>query len=226
MGRDFRTRLGRRAAKAGVFLTEDLAAQLTAYYELLSRWNQKINLTSLADPDEAIDRLLLEPVLAARAVDGTAVRTLLDVGSGGGSPAIPLTVALGAHVALTMVEVKVRKSAFLREAVRQLGLKGAVVENSRYEELLTRPELLERFDLLSIRAVRVEPRILMTLQAFLRPGGQMLLFRGPLGPESPANVLHPLEFERTVPLVESLQSRLTILRKRAIGAGVPRGTFV
>src|SRR5690606_28637744 len=135
-------------------------------------------------------------------------------------------LALGSGVALTMVEVKVRKSAFLREAIRQLGLAEAVVENSRYEELLTRPELLERFDLLSIRAVRVEPRILMTLQAFVRPGGQMLLFRGPLGPESPANVLHPLEFERTVPLIESLQSRLTILRKRAIGAGVPRGTFV
>jgi 16S rRNA (guanine527-N7)-methyltransferase len=208
-----------------LFLTEELASALTAYFELLSRWNQKINLTSLDDPDEAIDRLLLEPTLGARAIDGTGIRSLLDIGSGGGSPAIPLAMALGPEVALTMVEVKVRKSAFLREAVRHLGLAGAVVENSRYEELLTRPELLERFDLLSIRAVRVEPRILMTLQAFIRPGGQMLLFRGPLGPEAPASVLHPLEFDRTVPLVESLQSRLTILRKRSVGAGVPRGTF-
>ena len=225
MGRDFKSRLSRRAAKAGVFLSEELAASLQAYYELLSRWNQKINLTSLVDPDEAIDRLLLEPVVSARFVDAGEIRTLLDIGSGGGSPAIPLTLALGPDVALTMVEVKVRKSAFLREAVRQLGLRNALVENRRYEELLTRPELLERFDLLSIRAVRVEPRILMTLQAFLRPGGQMLLFRGPLGPEAPGNILHPLEFERTVPLVESLQSRLTLLRKRPIGSGVPRGTF-
>lgn len=225
MGRDFKTRLGRRAAKSGLFLTEELASALTAYFELLSRWNQKINLTSLDDPDEAIDRLLLEPTLGARAIDATGTRSLLDVGSGGGSPAIPLTLALGPEVALTMVEVKVRKSAFLREAIRHLGLAGAVVENSRYEELLSRPQLLERFDLLSIRAVRLEPRILMTLQAFIRPGGQMLLFRGPLGPEAPASVLHPLEFDRTVPLVESLQSRLTILRKRSVGAGVPRGTF-
>lgn len=224
MARDFKTRLTRRAAKAGVFLPPDLAASLTAYYELLSRWNQKINLTSLSDPDEAIDRLLIEPVLSAKSVDAAQIRNLLDIGSGGGSPAIPLTLALGPHVALTMVEVKVRKSAFLREAIRHLELQNAVVENRRYEELLARPELLEQFDLLSIRAVRVEPRILMTLQAFLRPGGQMLLFRGPVGPESPGNVLHPLEFDRTVPLVESLQSRLTLLRKRAIG-GVPRGTF-
>jgi 16S rRNA (guanine527-N7)-methyltransferase len=225
VGRDFRSRLARRAAKAGLFLPDDLAVALTAYYELLSRWNQKINLTSLTDPDEAVDRLLLEPVLSARSVETADVRTLLDIGSGGGSPAIPLTLALGPDVALTMVEVKVRKSAFLREAIRHLGLRDAVVENCRYEELLTHPELLERCDLLSIRAVRVEPRVLMTLQAFLRPGGQMLLFRGPVGPDAPANILHPLEFHRTVPLLESLQSRLTILKKRSMGAGVPRGTL-
>jgi 16S rRNA (guanine527-N7)-methyltransferase len=211
--------------KVGLFPSDDLVASLAHYYELLSRWNQKINLTSLADPDEAIDRLLLEPVLASKSVDPAVVRTLLDIGSGGGSPAIPLALSIGSGVSLTMVEVKVRKSAFLREAIRQLDLPAAVVENSRYEELLARPELLERFDLLSIRAVRVEPRILMTLQAFLRPGGQMLLFRGPLGPETPSSILHPLEFERTLPLIESLQSRLTILRKRPLITGVPRGTF-
>jgi 16S rRNA G527 N7-methylase RsmG len=57
--RDFRTRLSRRAARAGVFIPEDLADRLVAYYELLVRWNRKINLTSLDNPDEAIDRLLL-----------------------------------------------------------------------------------------------------------------------------------------------------------------------
>jgi len=222
--RDFKTRLARRAVNSRIFLDEDLATALTGYYELLSRWNRKINLTSLENPDEAIDRLLLEPVVAARAVAGTGVRKLIDVGSGGGSPAIPLTLALGPEVALTMVEVKARKSAFLREAVRHLQLPGATVETTRYEELLTRPELLENFDLLSARAVRVEPRVLTTLQAFLRPGGHVLLFRGPTGPNAPA-VIHPLDWESTIPLVETLQSRLSILRKRSEGAGVPRGTL-
>ena len=208
--------------KSGVFLDGTLADRLADYYELLSRWNRKINLTALDNPDEAIDRLLLEPVVAARATT-VAAGELLDVGSGGGSPAIPLLMALGPDAKLTMVEVKARKSAFLREAVRHLNLP-ASVETSRYEELLTRPELLERFHLLSIRAVRVEPRILMTLQAFVRPGGQLLLFRGPSGSATPANVLHPLEWEATVPLLESLQSRLTLLRKRAESPRVPRGT--
>jgi len=225
VARDFRTRLIRRAAKFGVPLGEELAGGLATYYELLERWNRKINLTSLDNPDEAIDRLLLEPLVAARAVAGSGARELMDVGSGGGSPALPLALALGPDVRLTMVEVKARKSAFLREAVRHLGLLDAAVENSRYEELLAKPDMLERFDLLSVRAVRVEARILMTLQAFLKPNGQMLLFRGAAGPNVPGNVFHPLEWEVTVPLVESLQSRLSLLRKRGAGSGVPRGTM-
>jgi 16S rRNA (guanine527-N7)-methyltransferase len=192
-----------------------LSARLTAYYELLSRWNRKINLTSIVDPDEAIDRLLLEPLLAARHVPPDVSR-LLDVGSGGGSPAIPLKLALPG-VALTMVEVKIRKSAFLREAVRHLELRGVTVEAGRYEELLARPELHETFDVVSTRAVRIETPALMNLQAFLAPEGLLLLFRGPSGPEIPPAVVPPLEWKATVPLVESLQSRLTVLTKRRVG---------
>ena len=218
--RDFRTRLTRRATKAGLSIGDDLAASLTAYYELLSRWNRKINLTALTDPDEAIDRLLLEPLAAARHLPPFS-RTLLDVGSGGGSPAIPLKLAVPA-VTLTMVEVKARKSAFLREAIRQLRLEDTSVENSRYEELLVRPEMHEAYDLLSLRAVRTEARVLQSLQAFIAPGGSMVLFRGPEGPAQPTSVVPPLEWAGTFPLVESLQSRVTMLTKRQIGAAALR----
>lgn len=221
--RDLRSRLAKRSVKAGFCLSEDLTDGLTAYYDLLARWNSKINLTALDDADEAIDRLLLEPVVAARQIPPGPVR-LMDIGSGGGSPAIPLALTHGPQTHLTMVEVKARKSAFLREAVRTLHLPDTSVENSRYEELLARPELHEHFDVLSMRAVRVDPKILLTLQAFLRPGGVMLLFRGPTGAESPEGVIPPLEWRITVPLVESLRSRLTVLRKTTAG-NVPRGTI-
>lgn len=220
--RDFQTRLARRATKSGLFLTDELSARLTAYYELLARWNRKINLTALDDPDEAIDRLLLEPVVAARHFRSPDLR-LLDVGSGGGSPAIPMKLA-APGMQLTMVEVKARKSAFLREAVRHLSLTNTTVETSRYEELLARPELLETFDVVSMRAVRVEARVLGTLQAFLKPGGSIFLFRGPSGPPAPGSLVPPLEWSGTHPLVEALQSRLTILLKRSVGVDVPRGT--
>jgi 16S rRNA (guanine527-N7)-methyltransferase len=208
--RDFRTRLLRRASKAGLFLADDLTGALVSYYELLSKWNRKINHTSLENPDEAIDRLLLEPVAAARHVSDVAP-AVMDIGSGGGSPAIPMKLSL-ASSSLTMVEVKARKSAFLREAVRALALGNSYVETARYEELLTRPEMHEAFNVLSLRAVRVEPRTLLTLQAFVKPGGSVFLFRGPSGPAAP-DVVPPLRWVATYPLVESLQSRLTILQK-------------
>ena len=208
--RDFRTRLSRRAKKAGVFLPDDLNGHLASYYELLDRWNRKINLTALDNPDEAIDRLLLEPIVAVRQLPST-VGSLMDVGSGGGSPAIPIKLSLPG-TALTMVEAKARKSAFLREAVRALRLDRTTVETARYEELLARPELHEAFDALSLRAVRVEVRTLFTLQAFVRRGGVLLLFRGPSGPDVP-DIVPPLRWVTTVPLLETLQSRLTVLQK-------------
>ena len=222
--RDFSSRLIRRATRAGLFLTDDLTEQLATFYSLLSRWNQKINLTALQNQDEAIDRLFLEPLIAARYVPAAA-RRLMDVGSGGGSPAIPLKLAVP-RLALTMVEVKARKSAFLREAVRQLELTDTDVETARIEELLAKPALHEAFDVLSLRAVRVEARTLLTLQAFLKTHGQLFLFRGPHGPATPQTIVPPLELLETVPLVEPLQSRLTTLVKRQIGLppNVPRGT--
>jgi len=212
--REFRDRLKRRAKAANLSLENDLAEKLEIYYQLLAKWNAKINLSayrlSSSGEDDAIDRLLIEPIAAARYVPGNA-RTLLDAGSGGGSPAIPLALA-ARNLSLRMVEVKTRKTVFLREALRALGMK-ADVETSRFEELLARPELHETNDLVSIRAVRVETKTLNTLQAFLRPGGNLLLFRGSSSSNLAETAPPPLEWIGEYPLVDSLQSRLVILSK-------------
>ena len=132
----------------------------------------------------------------------------IDVGSGGGSPAIPLALATP-RLHLRLVESKTRKAVFLREAIRDLGLGRAEVETTRFEELLARPELHEAMDLLTIRAVRVEPRTLVSLQAFLKPGGQLFLFRGPGGADVADALTPPLSWSATYPLIESLRSRLS-----------------
>lgn len=190
---------------------------LEVYYQLLTKWNAKINLTAFrltpGGEDPAIDRLLIEPVMAARYVAENA-RTLLDAGSGGGSPAIPLALA-SRGIALRMVEVKTRKAVFLREAIRTLGLPAAQVETARFEELLSRPELHEALDLVSIRAVRIETRTLNTLQAFLRPGGKLLLFRGSSKSDLEDSPPPPLSWMATYPLVDSLHSKLVVHTKRA-----------
>lgn len=213
--REFRERLSRRAKSAGISLEKPLVDALEVYYQLLTKWNSKINLTAFkltpSGDDAAIDRLLIEPVAAAAYVQDNA-RTLLDAGSGGGSPAIPLKLA-SKNLALRMVEVKTRKAVFLREAVRELGLRDAEVETSRFEELLPRAELHEALDLVSIRAVRIETRTLNTLQAFLRPGGKLLLFRGSSKSELEDSPPPPLSWMATYPLVDSLHSKLVVLSK-------------
>ena len=220
--REFKQRLARRARRAGLHVSAELADRLEAYLRLLALWNEKVNLTALdlsGATDEAMDRLLVEPILAARHLPGVAV-TLMDVGSGGGSPAIPLKLAVPG-LDLVMVEAKTRKSAFLREAVRHLDLLSTRVENARYEELLARPDLHEAIDVVTLRAVRVEVRVLMSLQAFLKPGGDLFLFRGPAGAEVPATLTPPLVWQATHPLVDSLKSRLVIVRKAPVGAAAP-----
>jgi len=216
--REFRERLKRRARAAGLVLDSRLVEEFETYYLLLTKWNAKINLTAfklVPEGDEtAIDRLLIEPAVAARYVPDNA-RTLLDAGSGGGSPAIPLRLARSS-LALRMVEVKTRKAVFLREAVRELGLKDVVVENSRFEELLSRSELHETLDLVSIRAVRVETRTLITLQAFLRAGGKLLLFRGSSKTDLEDAPPPPLSWMATYPLVDALHSKLVVLSKSRV----------
>ena len=217
--RQFRDRLRRRAKRASIELTSDLANSLESYYSLLTKWNAKINLTSFqldqGGHDEAFDRLLIEPIVAARHIAPSA-RTAIDVGSGGGSPAIPLTLA-APQLQMRMVESKTRKAVFLREALRELNLDRAVVETSRFEELLSRPALHEGLDLVTIRAVRVDPRTLISLQAFLKPNGELFLFRGPGGADVADSLTPALNWLATYPLVETLRSRLVVLRKTDIG---------
>lgn len=208
-------RIQRRAMRAGISLSGELVSCLGAYYELLYRWNAKINLTSLRDSDEAVDRLIVEPLVAGRRLHVGGGR-VIDVGSGGGSPAIPLKV-VNPGTELLMMESKTRKAAFLREAVRRLGLVGVVVETCRYEELLSRAVMHEWADVMTVRAVRVEARQLASLQAFVRPGGSIGWFRGPAGREPSDVVVPPLEWEATYPLLEWLRTRLVVIRKRRVG---------
>ena len=216
--REFRDRLRRRAKAAGLVLEAGLIEKLEIYYQLLAKWNAKINLTAFRlvpeGEETAIDRLLIEPVVASRYIPENA-RSLLDAGSGGGSPAIPLKLSAN-HLHVRMVEVKTRKAVFLREAVRELGLKDAEVENARFEELLSRSELHEALDLVSIRAVRVETRTLLTLQAFLRPGGKLMLFRGSNKSDLEDSPPPPLTWLATYPLVDGLHSKLVVLGKTRV----------
>jgi 16S rRNA (guanine527-N7)-methyltransferase len=147
------------------------------YFQLLAKWNRTINLTSLQlDPisNEAIDRLLVEPI-AASAQAGSPER-IIDLGSGGGSPAIPFWIQLpGAK--LTMVESRSRKCAFLREAVRQIRPGQGTAFEDRFEELLAKhPDLEASADIVTVRAVRLDVEATTLIGTLLKPSGRVFHF--------------------------------------------------
>lgn len=212
--RSIAARISRRTKRAGVTVPPDAMAGLEGYLEHLTRWNRKINLTALPlEPlsDDAVDRLIVEPLAAAVSV-AAADRVAIDIGSGGGSPAVPLRLVCP-HLRMVMVESKVRKTAFLREIIRQLALENTSVENSRVEELLLRPDLHEVADIVTIRAVRAEPKLWSAIQAFLRPGGRVLWFGSGREPAKQQSLIIPFALKSESVLCGSTGSRLTILEK-------------
>jgi len=158
--------------------------------------------------------LIIEPLIATRVIPDGGFK-FLDVGSGGGSPAIPIKL-VRPKLTLTMVESKTRKSAFLREAIRTLDLKDSTVETARFEDLLLRNDLLESMAFVSVRAVSVDRASLNGLQSFLQYEGKMLLFESSGTTKVSRSFNPPLVLRQTVELVESLGSRLVVLQKEKV----------
>jgi 16S rRNA (guanine527-N7)-methyltransferase len=191
-----------------------MLASLEAYFELLRKWNRRVSLTALPVEeigDEALDRLLVEPVLASRHITIESP-VVIDVGSGGGSPAIPLKIAIPA-MSLRMVESKTRKAAFLREAVRTLELSDAFVESVRLEELFVRPLLHESADVVTLRAVRPDIKLLAGINLFLKPGGRVFLFTSDKTAILPPTGSH-FRHHSSEPLLRQWGSRLEVLQKQ------------
>jgi 16S rRNA (guanine527-N7)-methyltransferase len=207
----FQRRLTARAARSYLTLTSRELDQLWVYYELLSRWNRRINLTGLQlDPldDSSLDRLLIEPLAAARHVPDSPF-DWFDLGSGGGSPAVPLRVRRP-RARLTMVEARARKGSFLRAVVRELRFDNVNVLTARFEDLKTLVDAGSNIELVTARAVRIDQLFLRTTHDLLASGGQLLLF-GAQRFDSSSRV--PFTTVDTVELLADTQSTLTILRK-------------
>lgn len=104
--------------------------KLQQYISLLLKWNAKINLIAKSTIEDVWVRHIEDSLQMVEHIPADT-KTLIDIGSGGGLPAIPLAIATG--IPVHMVESDKRKSAFLRQALRELGLEGKVYD-SRIEE--------------------------------------------------------------------------------------------
>jgi 16S rRNA (guanine527-N7)-methyltransferase len=173
---EFTSMLVGRADAGGVRLAANTSEPLFRYFELLRQWNRTVNLTALpldSPTDQTFDRLFIEPLSLTASLESIDGRWF-DLGSGGGSPAIPMKIAQPEWL-LTMVEARERKAAFLREAVRALELSGAGVMNVRFETLRQDASLAGSAGLITLRAVRVDDGLVGVCDALLHRSGRLTL---------------------------------------------------
>ena len=116
-----------------IAVNDSQVLQIQQYTRILLAWNEKINLTSIRDPLEILNRHFCECMYAASTAPVEHGR-LADVGSGAGFPGLPLKI-IRPELQVFLIESNVKKATFLAEVIRDLGLAGARVLVSRYEEL-------------------------------------------------------------------------------------------
>jgi 16S rRNA (guanine527-N7)-methyltransferase len=154
-------------------LPAEMLEQFRLYLDLLLRWNARVNLTAVRDPEQIVTRHFGESLFAARMLDPQAAGpiTLADVGSGAGFPGIPIKL-WALHLELTLIESHNKKATFLREALRTLKLNHAQVFCGRAEQWG------QTADLVTLRAVEHFERALPVAEALVRPGGKLCLLIG------------------------------------------------
>jgi 16S rRNA (guanine527-N7)-methyltransferase len=140
---------------------------LVRYAELLERWSSTHSLVRFASPEELVRRHLREALAAAPLLAERG--TLVDVGSGAGLPGIPLLAVKPGWRGL-LVEPRTKRWAFLRHAIRELGLAAEAVM-ARYEELDE-----ESYDAVTVRALGDSPRLVGWARSRLAPGGSVLIW--------------------------------------------------
>ena len=160
-------RLNSLLAEAGsASLGETLSSQFETYLSLFVRWNSRTNLSSIREPDAILSRHFVESIVCAQALPA-GIATLLDFGSGGGLPGIPIALCRP-EIAVTLAESQGKKAAFLQEAVRMLGI-SAKVFAGRAETLTG------RFDCVTLRAVDKMADAVRTAAKLVTQGGWLVL---------------------------------------------------
>ncbi len=157
-------------AELNLNLPESAADRLGHYLALLQKWNQVYNLTAVRDPERMVVTHLLDSLAAVPYLSAPRV---LDVGSGGGMPGIPLAIACP-DTTVVMLDANHKKTTFLRQAVIELGLGNADVVCDRVENY--HPE--HSFDVITARAFSDLAELVRLTSHLLAEGGRWSALKG------------------------------------------------
>ena len=158
----------------GITLSNLQKERFEKYYDLLVFYNQKFNITAITERQEVIKKHFIDSALG---VDKIVGNNLIDVGSGGGFPAIPLKI-MKEDIFLTLLEATGKKCEFLKTVVKELGLNNVTVINGRAEDLAKDINFREKFSTCSARAVARLNTLCEYCMPFVQKGGVFLAYKG------------------------------------------------
>lgn len=156
-------------------ISDEQKAQFVAYLNLIFEKNKVMNLTSITDMEEAIDKHLFDCLLPLKIIP-QGVKEILDVGSGAGFPGIVWAIAMP-NAKLTLIDATKKKCDFLNEVVTALNLKNVRILNLRAEDYKQK----EKYDLVTARAVSSLPILLEITAPFCKVNGYVLALKGKNG---------------------------------------------
>jgi len=168
---------------------------IRTYINLLLKWNAKLNLTAIRDPEEIVTRHFGESLFAATQLfpTGDSDESVIDVGSGAGFPGLPLKL-WSPTLDLTLVESNQRKATFLREVIRALDLTSTAVVSERAESVSLRA------DVVTLRAVERFERILPVALRLVKPGGRIALLIGDAQMGATQSELRTVTWQKPLPI--------------------------
>jgi 16S rRNA (guanine527-N7)-methyltransferase len=204
------------ARKLGIELDERVSASFSIYAAELLNWNRKINLTAVTDPREIAIKHFLDSLAPAGCIPDRG--RLLDIGSGGGFPGIPLKIFKPSISALLIDGVR-KKINFLKHVLRALGLENIEARQMRTETLLKDPEYATSFDIIISRALSDLLTFVESALPLLAEHGTIIAMKGEIDTKEldavRANALgdqYSLEIEKyRLPSIDSQRS-LVILK--------------
>lgn len=171
------------------------AQEILNYLGLLLRWNRKINLTAIRDPEESVTRHFGESLFIARHLELRG--HLLDIGSGAGFPGLALKIAFP-RLAVTLLEPIAKKRAFLKEAARVCGFSDVEVRGERLQNMVGGNA--GNFDFTTLRAVGNLDTLVPLAAQVLKPGGSVLMWLTREQAANLAKIDSGLEWNNPIPI--------------------------
>jgi 16S rRNA (guanine527-N7)-methyltransferase len=146
----------------------------------LMKWNQKINLTAITDPFDVAVKHVLDSIVPVKIIPSNA--SLLDIGTGGGFPGIPLKISLPS-LSVTLIDASRKKVGFLKHIIRKLELENIDALHIRADKFASEPGVAKSFNVVISRALSSMTNFAMTAIPFLSHDGVIIAMRGSVSDE-------------------------------------------